>query len=115
MERLKPGVTVGELSSLTESTFARIVPKSGPAAGAFCGLNMHGRGQGDDGPLITQISRQPKQLAIALEENMVFILKPYIRTADKQTEFSWGDTVVVTPQGGKRLGKRPHAIAVAKD
>ena len=113
MERLRPGTTVGELAALTESTFARIVPKSGPAAGAFCGLNMHGRGQGDDGPLITQIQRRPEQLAVALKENMAFILKPYIRTADKATEFAWGDTVVVTPEGGRRLGKRPHAIAVA--
>jgi Xaa-Pro aminopeptidase len=115
MERLRPGVTVGEIASLTETTFARIAPKTGPAAGALCGLNMHGRGQGDDGPLITQIQRRPEQLAVALKENMVFILKPYIRTSDRSTECSWGDTVVVTKNGGKRLGKRPHDLAVAKD
>jgi Xaa-Pro aminopeptidase len=115
MERLRPGVTVGEIAGLTETTFARIAPKTGPAAGALCGLNMHGRGQGDDGPLITQIQRRPEQLAVALKENMVFILKPYIRTADRSTECSWGDTVVVTKNGGKRLGKRPHDLAVAKD
>lgn len=113
LERLRPGVTVGELASLTEATCARAAPKTGPAAGAKAGLNMHGRGQGDDGPLITQSQRRPEQLAVALQENMTFIFKPYVRPADGHAECSWGDTVVVTPSGGRRLGKRPHGIAVA--
>jgi Xaa-Pro aminopeptidase len=74
---------------------------------------MHGRGQGDDGPLITPSQRRPEQLAVALEANMVFILKPFIRTADRSHDCTWGDTVVVTAAGGKRLGRRPHDLAVA--
>jgi Xaa-Pro dipeptidase len=112
-DRLRPGVTVGELAALTEETGARITPKSGPAQGAKALLNMHGRGQGDDGPLITPSQRRPEQLAVALEANMVFILKPFIRTADRAHDCTWGDTVVVTPAGGKRLGRRPHDLAVA--
>ena len=110
---LKPGVTVGELAALTEQSAAKFTPQSGAAAGAKVALNMHGRGQGDDGPLITPSQRRPEQLAVALEENMVFIFKPYARSADGKSECCWGDTVVVTRTGGRRLGKRPHDLAVA--
>jgi Xaa-Pro dipeptidase len=111
--RLRPGVTVGELAALTEETCARVAPKSGPAKEARAILNMHGRGQGDDGPIITQSQRRPEQLAQALETNMVFILKPEIRAADGVSACVWGDTVVVTPAGGRRLGRRPHDLAVS--
>jgi Xaa-Pro dipeptidase len=115
LDRLRPGVTMGELVSLAEMTCAELAPKRGPAVGATVVFNMHGRGAGDDGPLITPSQRRPEQLAAALESNMVFILKPTIRTADKAYECCWGDTVVVTAQGGKRLGNRPHELAVSSD
>lgn len=114
LERLRPGVTVGELAALTKTTCAKLAPKSGPAAKATAGLNMHGRGAGDDGPLITPSQHRPEQLAVALRENMVFIFKPYVITADESSECNWGDTIVITPSGGRRLGKRPHDLAVAK-
>ena len=112
-EALKPGVTVGDLAELTEKSTAKFLPTSGPAAGARVALNMHGRGQGDDGPLITPSQRRPEQLAVALKENMVFIFKPYARSADGKSECCWGDTVVVTKKGGRRLGQRPHDLAIA--
>ena len=74
---------------------------------------MHGRGAGDDGPIITSTARSPQQLAVALRENMVFICKPSAITADGNYHCTWGDTVVVTPKGGRRLGKRPHGLAVS--
>jgi Xaa-Pro aminopeptidase len=113
MERLRPGVTVGELASLTEQFCAKMRPTSGPAAGCTALLNMHGRGQGDDGPLITPSQRRPEQLAIALKENMTFIFKPYVNSADGKSSCCWGDTIVITPAGGRRLGKRPHDLAVS--
>jgi hypothetical protein len=73
---------------------------------------MHGRGAGDDGPIITSNARSPRQLAVELRENMVFICKPSAITADGSSISTWGDTVVVTPRGGRRLGKRPHNLAV---
>jgi Xaa-Pro aminopeptidase len=77
---------------------------------------MHGRGAGDDGPIITNHARDPEQLAVQLEENMVFIFKPSAETPDGTEKYicTWGDTIVVTPKGGRRLGKRPHDLAVAK-
>jgi Xaa-Pro aminopeptidase len=112
MESLRPGITVGELAELTRKTGEKAAPKSGPAAGATAELTMHGRGAGDDGPIITSSARSPSQLAVALRENMVFICKPSARSADG-TISTWGDTVVVTANGGRRLGKRPHGLVVS--
>jgi Xaa-Pro aminopeptidase len=113
LESLKPGITVKELAALTLKTGAEVAPRSGPAAGAKADLNMHGRGAGDDGPIITAHARSPQQLGVALKENMVFICKPSAISADRTSICTWGDTVVVTGQGGRRLGKRPHDLAVA--
>lgn len=111
--KLKPGITVRELAELTEKTGAEAAPKTGPASGAKAALTMHGRGAGDDGPIITSHARSPRQLAVALRENMVFICKPSAISADGNSICTWGDTVVVTPQGGRRLGKRVHDLAVS--
>jgi Xaa-Pro aminopeptidase len=115
IDMLRPGVTVGELVKTTEVDCAKFSPKSGPAAGAVAKLTLHGRGQGDDGPIITGHAREPHQLAVQLQENMVFIFKPSaeIHEPSRKAICTWGDTVVVTPKGGRRLGKRPHDLAVA--
>ena len=113
MENLKPGVTVKELAELTLEAATAASPASGPAAGARGSLNMHGRGAGDDGPIITRHAKSPRQLGVALQENMVFIFKPSAVSADGKTISTWGDTVVITPNGGRRLGKRPHDLAVS--
>ncbi len=110
---LKPGITVKELAELTQRAGAEAAPKSGPAAGARAELTMHGRGAGDDGPIITSHARSPRQLAVALRENMVFICKPSAISADGNSICTWGDTVVVTARGGRRLGKRAHDLAVS--
>src|SRR6185436_7764027 len=114
VESLKPGITVGELAELTRKTAASAAPKTGPAANAHGDLTMHGRGAGDDGPIITPHAKSPKQLAVAMRENMVFICKPSAISADGEYTCQWGDTVVVTKSGGRRLGKRPHELVVAK-
>jgi len=113
VESLKPGVTVGELAELTKKTAESAAPKSGPAAGARGELNMHGRGQGDDGPIITPHAKSPRQLAVAMRANMVFICKPAAISANGEYICQWGDTVVVTQKGGRRLGKRAHELAVS--
>lgn len=113
LESLKPGITVGELAELTRKTAESIAPKSGPAAGASGDLTMHGRGAGDDGPIITPHARSPRQLGLAMQENMVLVCKPSAISADGEYICQWGDTVVVTENGGRRLGKRPHELAVA--
>jgi hypothetical protein len=90
----------------------RTAPKSGAAAGATAELTMHGRGAGDDGPIITSHARSPRQLSVALRENMVFIFKPSAKASDGSTS-TWGDTILITAKGGQRLGKRPHDLAIS--
>ncbi len=78
---------------------------------------MHGRGLGDDFPLMWG-HRPVEDESLALEEGMVFILKPAAFPqggADTLVEdgevvelaLRAGDTVVVTAEGAQRLGKRP--------
>jgi Xaa-Pro aminopeptidase len=113
LENLTPEITVGELAEITKQAAQGAAPKSGPAAGARGDLTMHGRGAGDDGPIITPHAKSPKQLGVAMRENMVFVCKPAAISADGEYTCQWGDTVVVTTSGGRRLGKRLHELAVA--
>lgn len=114
LEALRPGVTVGELQARCAKRAALAAPKSGPAAGATGVLVMHGRGAGDDGPIVTGSARDPEQLAVAMRERMVFILKPQAHSADDRYNITWGDTVVVTQNGARRLGTREHGIAFSR-
>ena len=112
MDALRPGVTVGELLETTASAAKAVVPSTGPLAGCKANLTMHGRGQGDDRPLITRPDNTERFLKLQLEERNVFILKPSVRTADGKS-MTWGDTVTIDKQGGRRLGSRPHAIRIS--
>ena len=106
-------MTVGELAELTKSAVQRAAPKSGAAAGAQAAHHARPR-PGDDGPIITPHANSPRQLAVAMRENMVFICKPSAISADGEYICQWGDTVVVTKSGGRRLGKRAHELAVTQ-
>jgi hypothetical protein len=108
-------VTVKELAELTVKAGDKARPSSGPAANAVIMLTMHGRGAGDDGPIITDSSKNERDLNAALKENMVLIFKPSAETAPgvPKSICTWGDTVVVTKSGGARLGTFPHELAVS--
>jgi hypothetical protein len=45
-----------------------------------------------------------------IEENATFIVKPVVRTPDEAKRIYWGDTVVITKTGAKRLGTRKPEI-----
>ena len=111
---IKPGTNLGLLSQVAERAVAKMAPKNGPAAGAKTRLTMHGKGAGDDGPIITSAARDPRQLTYAIQENMTFTFKPSVSTADGSSICTWGDTVVVTKNGGRRLGTRPHDLVVSE-
>ena len=113
LEQLRPGITIGEISEFSEAFAKKAVPASGPAADAYCKLTMHGRGAGDDGPIITHHARDPEHMKVQLQENMVFTFKPSAETPGGRHICSWGDTIRITPEGGRRMGKRPHELAVA--
>jgi Xaa-Pro aminopeptidase len=115
IEKFRPGITVREISELTEQAGAKARPSSGPAADCVVKLTMHGRGAGDDGPIITDQSRNARDLEVAIKENMVFIMKPSAETPDGRPKSicTWGDTVVVRKNGVERLGTFKHDLAVS--
>jgi Xaa-Pro aminopeptidase len=113
LDALRPGTTLGELQQRCARKAQEVAPRTGLAAGCTGVLTMHGRGAGDDGPIITGSARDPKQLGLPLRERMVFILKPQVHNAADDANITWGDTVVVTNEGGRRLGTRQHGIAIA--
>jgi hypothetical protein len=77
---------------------------------------MHARGLGDDSPLSVYAPRDAIMRDWVIEENATFIVKPIVATPDSSKRVYWGDTVVITPNGAKRLGKRkPQLIEAGAD
>ena len=110
---MTPGTSAEELGEITRRAGEAAALRSGPAAGCAAALTMHGRGAGDDGPIVIQGAGSPRQLGVRLLENMVFICKPSVTTADRAYRLTWGDTVVVTESGARGLGNRAHDLVVA--
>jgi Xaa-Pro aminopeptidase len=104
-ELMRPGVTMGELYDACAA--------AGEGTGYQTRLGMHGRGLGEDRPLFSGGAGSEQTRQIKLEANNVFILKPSAATPDHKRHINWGDTVVVTPEGARRLGKRPQGYSVS--
>lgn len=78
-------------------------------------LTFHGRGLGDDWPLIVggAAAGGTGNLERPVQENTVFVVKPGARPKDSTYRgdgITWADTVQVTATGARRMGKRPPAI-----
>jgi Xaa-Pro aminopeptidase len=99
---LKPGVTVGELIDR-----GRVVGMNGRGE---ANLTMHGRGTGDDGPLVTT-RITPELRALQIPEGSCFIVKPSAAVDGKPDYGHWGDVVVVRKTGAERLGTRPRQLS----
>jgi Xaa-Pro dipeptidase len=107
LDRLRPGVTVRELI-----TAARV---TGLAGRLETGLGGHGRGTGDDGPLLVARRQEDRGvLDIVIEEDCCFVIKPSA-ALDGESDFArWGDSVVVTRNGARRLGTRPQEMRILR-
>ena len=100
---MKPGATMGELVEA-----ARV---HGMGGRAHTALGMHGRGTGDDGPLVVADRPDPTNvLDMALEEGCCFAVKPSTILDGAPDYCKWGDSVVVTRKGAERLGKRRQGL-----
>ena len=79
-------------------------------------LTFHGRGLGDDWPLIVgggAAGGTGNLLERPIVENTVFVVKPNVRkrTSSYRGEgLTWADTVQVTATGARRMGKRPPGL-----
>ncbi len=100
-EALRPGVTVGEVWEAAHLT--------GINGRAETRLLMHGRGLGDDGPLVTSLVT-PEMRSLEIKEGCSFILKPNTGVDGRPDYGSWGESVVVRKHGAERLGTRPQHL-----
>jgi Xaa-Pro aminopeptidase len=98
---LRPGVTLGqitkEVAQLSTDRFN-------------CANLMHGRGLGDDSPLAVYACRDDVMANWEMKENSTFIIKPIVTNKEGTKRVLWGDTVVCTKSGARRLGKRDPSL-----
>ena len=103
---MKPGVTFGTLFDI----YTRTVEGAGPYS--WNHPMMHARGLGDDGPALMGDKDLERFAKIELKAGMTFILKPQVRPTQGKGRASVGDTVTVTENGARRLGKRDMKLVV---
>lgn len=106
---LKPGVTMQGLMDVYYATLK--TEANGKFTGSF--PLMHARGLGDEVPAVIDAKDLENNGGATIRENMVFVLKPRVREAGGSVSAQVGDTVVCTPSGGRRLGKRSMELDVA--
>ena len=100
MSALKPGITVAELAEV-----GGITSMSGRAQTQ---MSMHGRGTGDDGPLVVGAGN-PDLAQVEVKENCVMMLRSS-GSLDGVSYGRWADTVVIRKNGAERLGTRPQVL-----
>ncbi|HZT05455.1 MAG TPA: M24 family metallopeptidase [Chloroflexota bacterium] len=103
LERMTPGTRFGEIASAIDDVAQEI--------GCKATLTMHGRGLGEDRPLLVGGEMTPEIANFVLQEGNAFIVKPNVRR-EGGPGITWGDTVAVTASGGRRLGTQPHDLIV---
>jgi Xaa-Pro dipeptidase len=103
---LRPGATLPALLQLYRDT----VRREGKGRFSANFPLMHARGLGDEVPVVLGEADVVRQAEVPLRENMCFVLKPRIVGDDGRVQAQIGDTVQVTPTGGRRLAQRPLAL-----
>jgi len=102
LQFMKPGMSFSALIDF--------INEFGRKRGMQTLILMHGRGMGNDGPLLTPRARGEKIRDVRIEKGTAFVWKPYAMSADEKIEFVWGGDVVVTDKGGEKLMERPHRM-----
>ena len=102
---MKPGVTYGELNDTVIQRYASETEFK-------IMFNVQARGMGEDWPLCIG-SVKPADREVQMEANNVLVIKHRAATPDAKHGIIWGETVVITPQGGVRLGTRPQGVLIA--
>ena len=102
---MKPGAALSDL--------IQVCAEVAKGTGFNCVPIAHSRGLGMDAPVLVHRAREETGRAWSIEENSVFVVKPVVTTSDNSRMIMWGDSVVVTADGAKRLGNRqPPAVSI---
>jgi Xaa-Pro aminopeptidase len=107
LKRMEPGLTYIE--------FVDYIQRSLPMPPGFkAAVTMHGRGAGDDGPLITGRSQNEKYRGLKMEKGNAWVWKPAIRSDDGKVDFQFGGTVALTERGAEALFcRQPGLVSTA--
>lgn len=118
-ERFRPGVTIAELLRSGVEVIQGTPYQQR--------MILQSRGLGNDAPIAVFGGQDARINNWRIEEHCVFVIKPVLMTNEWIESLSWangngrtthsgakavcwGDTVVATPSGAQRLGKRPRAF-----
>jgi Xaa-Pro dipeptidase len=71
-------------------------------------LGLHGRGWGNDGPLVTGRSSPDRLKGLALQVGNAFVWKPHVFSPDGTIDFQYGGDVVIREHGAEVLFSRPR-------
>ncbi|HEY2986895.1 MAG TPA: M24 family metallopeptidase [Candidatus Binatia bacterium] len=96
---LRPGLAFGDVVAFYQDEVKAAGYEPGEAL-------MHGRGLGEDAPMLWGAIRDFPEARSELKEGHVFILKPAARKGEMRDSIRAGDTVVIERNGARRLGKR---------
>jgi Xaa-Pro aminopeptidase len=96
---LKPGITFGEVAKFYQDE----VQGAGYEPD---GALMHGRGLGEDAPMLWGARRDFPEKEAKLKVGHVFILKPACKQGFMRDSIRAGDTVAIEANGARRLGTR---------
>jgi Xaa-Pro aminopeptidase len=96
---LRPGLAFGDVTAFYQEEVKAAGYEPGEAL-------MHGRGLGEDAPMLWGAVRDFPEAHRELKEGHVFILKPAARKGEMRDSIRAGDTVVIERNGARRLGRR---------
>jgi Xaa-Pro aminopeptidase len=102
LARMRPGTLFGDLIDFVNGFGAR--------RGLRTRILMHGRGLGDDGPLLSPRAPGDAVRGLPIEQGMTFVWKPTAASADGRITFTWGGDVLVTESGAVPLFQRSHGL-----
>jgi Xaa-Pro dipeptidase len=103
LQFLKPGVTFGAVAEFYRDQ----VREAGYEPD---GALLHGRGLGEDAPMLWGAHTDFPEQEQKIKEGHVFILKPACKQGFMRDSIRAGDTVAIEAQGARRLGKRELAF-----
>ena len=106
LEVMRPGRIWGEVEE-TVKEVAR-------GTGLFVDFLAHGRGLGNDGPLLIPTDTHSRTKEDRLQANTVFVVKPGAfpteYDAARSHDVRFGDSVLVGEDATERLGTRPQVL-----
>jgi Xaa-Pro aminopeptidase len=99
LARMTPGTSFGDLIDFIKGF--------GERRNVRTALTVHGRGLGNEGPILTPATLGEGVRDVRMERGNTFVWKPSVRTADGKISYVWAGDVLVTERGAEKLSRRP--------